>query len=133
MHNAGFYYKVRVHNGDPDHSGTEKSATCVTLFMASKQLGNLLNPNNGGDLGDIIRRARDMGELTGALARALPADQAEAIVAANVREDGELVVIVATSAWASRLRYEAESLLKAAEASGFKAHTCRVRVSQGRG
>ncbi len=131
MHNAGFYYKVRVLNGDPGHSETEKSATCVTIFMASKQLGNLLNPSNGGDLGDIVRRARDMGALTAVLARALPDDQAQGIIAANVREDGELVVIAATSAWASRLRYEADSLLKAAQAAGFKAHVCRVRVSQG--
>ena len=131
MHNDGFYYKVMVHKGDPGHSETGKSATCVTLFMTSKQLGNLLNPTNGGDLGDIVRRARDMGALTAVLARALPEDQAQAIVAANVREDGELVVIAATSAWASRLRYEAEPLLKAAREAGFKAHACRVRVSQG--
>jgi len=131
MHNAGFYYKVRVLNGDPGHPGTGKSTTCVTLFMATKQLGNLLNPSNGGDLGDIVRRARDMGALTGVLARSLPEDHAQGIVAANVREDGELVVIAATSAWASRLRYETESLLKAAQEAGFKAHACRVRVSQG--
>ncbi|MGB5257708.1 MAG: DciA family protein [Woeseiaceae bacterium] len=99
--------------------------------MASKQLGNLLNPCNDGDLGDIVRRAREMGELTGVLARALPEEQARAIVAANVREGGELVVIAATSAWASRLRYETEVLLAAARASGFEAHTCRIRVSQG--
>jgi len=99
--------------------------------MATKQLGNLLNPSNDGDLGDIVRRAREMGELTGVLARALPEDQAQGIVAANVRENGELVVIAATSAWASRLRYEADSLLKAAKEAGFKANTCRVRVSQG--
>jgi hypothetical protein len=99
--------------------------------MTTKQLGNLLNPSNDGDLGDIVRRARDMGELTGVLARAIPEDQAQGIVAANVRADGELVVIAATSAWASRLRYETDTLLTAARESGFKAHTCRVRVSQG--
>jgi len=117
MHNDGFYYK--------------ESATCVTLSMATKQLGNLLKPSNDGDLGDIVRRARAMGELTGVLARALPADQAQGILAANVREDGELVVIAATSAWANRLRYEADTLLTAARDAGFKAHTCRVRVSKG--
>jgi hypothetical protein len=131
MHNAGFYYKVRVHNGDPDHSKTRKSATCVTLFMASKQLGNLLNPSNDGDLGDLVRRAREMGELTGVLARALPEDQAQGILAANMREDGDLVVIAASSAWASRLRYETDTLLSAARAAGFAASACRVRVSQG--
>jgi len=98
--------------------------------MATKQLGNLLDPSNNGDLGDIVRRAREIGALTGVLARALPEEHAAGIVAANVREDGELVVIAATSAWASRLRYEADVLLKAAQESGVKVHTCRIRVSQ---
>ena len=99
--------------------------------MTSKQLGNLLKPSNGGDLGDIVRRAREMGELTDVLAKALPEEEARAIVAANVREGGELVVIAATSAWASRLRYETDVLLGAARAAGFDAHACRIRVSQG--
>lgn len=98
--------------------------------MTTKQLRNLLNPNNDGDLGDIVRRAREMGELTAVLARALPPDEAQGIVAANVRESGELVVIAATPAWASRLRYETDVLLQAARDSGIEAHVCRVRVSQ---
>jgi len=130
MHNAGFYYKVPVLNGDPSHPAGEKSATCVTLLMSTKSLENLLNPSNDGDLGDIIRRAREMGELTDVLARSLPPEHAEGIVAANVREGGELVVIAATSAWASRLRFEADTLLKAAQSAGIEAHTCRIRVSQ---
>jgi len=130
MHNAGFYYKVPILNGDSSHSGRQKSATYVTFPMATKQLGNLLNPSNDGDLADIVRRAREMGELTDVLARALPPEHAQGIVAANVREGGELVVIAASSAWASRLRYEADTLLKAAQSVGIKAHICRVRVSQ---
>ncbi|NNF40029.1 MAG: DUF721 domain-containing protein [Woeseiaceae bacterium] len=99
--------------------------------MTDKQLGNLLNSSNNGDLGDIVRRAREMGELTGVLLGSLPEDHARAIVAANVRAGGELVVIAATSAWASRLRYEADVLLAAARAAGIDASTCRIRVSQG--
>lgn len=98
--------------------------------MPAKPLGNLLNPIANGDLGDIVRRAREMGELTQTLARSLPADHAAAIVAANVRENGELIVIAASSAWASRLRYETETLLEAARSAGVTAQTCRVRVSQ---
>ncbi len=71
-----------------------------------------------------------MGELTEVLARSLPPEQAEGIVAANLREDGELVVIATTSAWASRLRYETDTLLKAARSVGIEVHTCRIRVSQ---
>ena len=72
--------------------------------MPTSKLKNLLNPNNDGDLGNLINRARRMGELTDVLANALPESDRGAIVAANVREDGELVVICASSDWASRLR-----------------------------
>lgn len=96
--------------------------------MAEKELRNLLSPCSGGDLGDVVRRAHELGELTGALSRALPEDYSGAIVAANVRENGELVVIAASSAWANRLRYETEALIRAAGAAGFDATACLVRV-----
>jgi hypothetical protein len=99
--------------------------------MPTNKLKNLLSSCNTGDLGDVISRARQMGELTEILMRALPESDRGAIVAANVRDDGELVVICASSAWASRLRYETEKLLAAAKDAGITAHTCRVRVSQG--
>jgi hypothetical protein len=99
--------------------------------MPTSKLKNLLSPCNEGDLGSLISRAQRMGELTDILCNALPESDRCAIVAANVREDGELVVICASSAWASRLRYETERLLQAAKDAGVSAHACRVRVSQG--
>ena len=99
--------------------------------MSSNKLKNLLNPSIDGDLGELINRARRMGELTDILTSALPESERNSIVAANVREDGELVVICASSAWASRLRYETETLLDAAIKAGISAETCRIRVSQG--
>ena len=98
--------------------------------MSSHELKNLLSPCNNGDLARVVRRAREMGELTAVLAAALPGDHAGAVVAANVRDNGELVVIAATSAWANRLRYETDTLLAAARSVGIDAHTCRIRVSQ---
>jgi hypothetical protein len=98
--------------------------------MTSNKLKNLLNTSNDGDLGKLIDRARQMGELTEVLNNALPDADRNAIVAANLREDGELVVICASSAWASRLRYETELLLAAAERVGIQAKSCRIRVSQ---
>ena len=98
--------------------------------MAQNELKDLLSPCSEGDLGNIVRRARKLGELTNLLSGALPEDFSGAIVAANVREDGELVVIAASSAWASRLRYESDVLLEAARAAGVEATACRVRVTQ---
>jgi hypothetical protein len=98
--------------------------------MAVKQLGNLLNSNGNGDLGDLVRRARDMGELTEALSRALPVELAESLIAANVRDDRELIVICRSSAWASRLRFEEASLIDAARAHGVSVDKVSVRVAR---
>ena len=99
--------------------------------MPIKHLGNLLNPNNDGGLGDVIRHARDMGELVGALQASLPEKEATAVIAANIRDDGELVILCASSAWASRLRFETDALLKAARATGAAVDRCTVRVARG--
>ena len=101
--------------------------------MAAKSLEKLLNPSKGGDLANIVRCAQDMGELASALARALPAEEGAAILAANVREDGELVVLCQSSAWASRLRFSADALLDAARAHGADASRCSVRVARSEG
>ena len=98
--------------------------------MADKTLKDLLNPCSGGELGDIVRRARKLGELTTILCASLPEEYAGAIVAANFRENGDLVVIAASSAWASRLRYETDTLIAAARRSGLEPNACRIRVSQ---
>ena len=99
--------------------------------MPAKRLENLLNPSNDGELGEIIRHARDMGELVHTLQMSLPPDQAGSIVAANIREDGELVVLAASSAWASRLRFETDALIEAARQTGASVESCTVRVSRG--
>ena len=98
--------------------------------MPTKSLENLLNPNNDGGLGDIVRHARDMGELVQMLQMSLSPDHAVGIVAANIRDDGELVVLAASSAWASRLRFETDTLVEAAKKTGATVTSCSVRVSR---
>ncbi len=98
--------------------------------MTIKRLENLLNPNDDGDLADIIRHARDMGKLVHILQKSLPAEEAGSIVAANIRGPGELVILASSSAWASRLRFETDTLIAAARESGVEANTCTVRVAR---
>jgi hypothetical protein len=99
--------------------------------MSIKSLENLLNPNDDGGLGDIVRHARDMGELVDQLQRALPDDMSGSIRAANIRDNGELVVLATSSAWAAKLRFEAEMLMAAARETGADVTSCKIRVSQG--
>ena len=51
-------------------------------------------------------------------------------VAANIRDDGTLVVLASSSAWAARLRFESERLMAAARGSGKTVLSCSVRVGR---
>ena len=99
--------------------------------MPVKSLENLLNTSQDNGLGELIRHARDMGDLVQILQNSLPEEQRAAISAANIRDDGELVILASSSAWASRLRYEADSLLATVQAAGKPANKCSVRVARG--
>ena len=99
--------------------------------MSFKRLENLLNPNDGGELGDVIRHAQDMGELIQVLQEALPGESQGSISAANIRDNGVLVILASSPAWAAKLRFDAECLMQAARDSGAVVSTCKVRVSRG--
>ena len=99
--------------------------------MPASKLENLLKSSKNGDLGAVVKRARSMGALTEALTAALPEADRGAIVAANVRDDGELVVICASPAWAAKLRFVSDVLLEAAQAAGADVTRCRVQTSAG--
>lgn len=96
--------------------------------MPFSRLEKLLKSGRDHSLEKIIRKARDMDDLTGHLRRHLSPDMAENLVAANLRDNGELVLICTTSAWAARLRYEADTLQDAARETGKTVTRCSVRV-----
>ena len=98
--------------------------------MPIKRLKNLLNTNDNGDLGDIVQHARNMDALLQVLQRALPEDHVASIAAANIRGDGQLVILATSSAWASRLRFETDALIAAARETGADVTSCTVRVAR---
>lgn len=97
--------------------------------MTAEKLKNLLNARGNGDLGDIILRARHFGELTETLSKSLGEEFSGSIVAASLRDGGELVVVARSPAWAAKLRFEAEKLAAAARDAGETVQRCTVRVS----
>ena len=99
--------------------------------MPATKLENLLKSGAGGSLEKLIQTAQNMDTLTGVLRASLQADAAPHLLAASLHDDGQLVVICASSAWASRIRFEEVALIDAAKRGGFDAETLRVRVSQG--
>lgn len=97
--------------------------------MTLKRLDKLLNKSAESSLDKLVHRAQEMDDLTACLQGSLAGMQRDEIVAANLREDGDLVVICRSSSWAARLRFESEKLLFAAQAQGYAAKRLRVRVS----
>ena len=99
--------------------------------MTAKRLDNLLNADAPGGLEKIIQTAQKMDSLAAVLRAALSPAEADSVVAANVRNDGHLVVVCRSSAWAARLRFHDASLLDSARAAGFEVDKLKVMVSQG--
>ena len=99
--------------------------------MPLKSLENLLNRDGSDGLGDVVRKAREMGDLVTRLQESLGAEAGAHVRAANIRDDGTLVVLASSPAWASRLRFEEDRLLAAARDSGADVSACQVRVSRG--
>ena len=99
--------------------------------MPATKLENLLKTGAGGSLEKLIQTAQNMDTLTGVLRASLQPDAATNLLAASLHDDGQLVVICTSSAWASRIRFEEVALIDAAKKGGFDAETLRVRVSQG--
>ena len=96
--------------------------------MTLKRLDNLLKTNANDGLENLLQRAQKMDDLTASLKTSLRGVDPGEIVAANLRDDGDLVVVCRSSAWAARLRFESEQLLFAARSRGYPATRVRVRV-----
>ena len=97
--------------------------------MPISRLDKLLKSAPSGTLDKIIQHAQDMDRLTGRLRDALGLELGPQLVAANLRESGELVLVCSTSAWAARFRFETDRLVEAVRASGTDVTGCRVKVS----
>jgi hypothetical protein len=77
----------------------------------------------------LARAAAATEDLAATLRAALPADLASALSAATLREDGTLVILAASPAWATRLRFEGEALLARCRERHPGAERIRVRVA----
>ena len=98
--------------------------------MSLKKIDKLLNSKGGNALEDLVQHAQDMDDLALRVRLSLDGDMRDAIAAANLRDDGEPVVVCRSSAWAARLRFESERLMQAARDGGYSVTGCRVRVGR---
>lgn len=91
-------------------------------------LEKLLKTKAGNGLEKIVHRAQDMDDMTHKLRAKLEPDLAAQILAVNVRDGGELVIVCGSSAWAARIRFEGDALLSAARELDAGVTRCRVKV-----
>lgn len=94
------------------------------------RLEKLLKSGSGSPLEDMVQTAQYMDELTSMLQQDLDPDLAVNLRAASLRDNGELVLIASSSAWASKIRFEAEKLMEVVRQSGKNVTSCRVSVSR---
>lgn len=98
--------------------------------MALIRLDQLLGSPSRQGLDDLVRQAREMSGLTERLRSALPAGIRPHLVAANLRDGGELVLLCRSPAWAARLRYERDALLDAVRGAGADVSRVSIRVAR---
>ena len=99
---------------------------------APKSLSELMF-RSGSAVNDLARRAEASMDLAATLRAGLSPDLADALHGASLHEDGTVVVMAASPAWAARLRFEADTLLARCRERHPRAARLRVRVSDGRG
>lgn len=96
--------------------------------MSFNRLNELLKDSRSGQLGSVLKRAREMDILTEKVRSLLSLELAENLESASLRDSGELVLLASSSAWAARLRFEATAVLETLRDDGLEADRCRVRV-----
>jgi hypothetical protein len=97
--------------------------------MSIIRLEKLLKTGPGGALEEIVQHAQNMDQLTAAIRSVLPEEAQSQLLAANLRENGELVLMCSSSSWAARLRFESAQLIEAARLTGADVNKCKVKVS----
>lgn len=98
--------------------------------MSIIQLQKLLSGGTDDRLAKLVSRAQDMDRLAKALKSGLDAELGSHLVAANLRPDGTMVVLADGSAWAARLRYETQRMVRIATDAGLAVGSCRVAVAR---
>jgi len=98
--------------------------------MSIISLENLLKSTHDEPLEQLVRRAGAMERLAASLRAGLDAGLAPHLAAANLRADGELVVVAESPGWAARLRFETDRLMEIAAKTGAKVSSCRIVVAK---
>ena len=108
-----------------ENAATYKLGNHTISQREPRQLKDLLK---GSDLSRLVERAREAGELDARVRALLPEGLGAHVTGAAFHEpEGEVVVLVDSAAWASRIRFHAPGLV-AQLAPRYDGAVTRVRV-----
>ncbi len=93
-----------------------------------KSLSELLDSPKS-KIGQLAAQARAKVDLTDHIRKGLAPDLALELVHCSIEEDGTLVIRATSPEWASRLRFENETLLQLGRQKHPEATQVRVRVA----
>ena len=83
----------------------------------------------GGAVAELVRRAEESISLLSRLRAGMEPAMAAAVSAARLAEDGTLIVLVSSPAWAARLRFETELLQRLCREQHLRCERVEVRVA----
>ena len=83
----------------------------------------------GSALNDLARQAQASMDLAAKLRAGLPPEMSAELRSASLHDDGTLVVMAASPAWAARLRFETQILLACCRELHPQVRRVAVRVS----
>jgi len=98
--------------------------------MSIISLEKLLQSGQNSALDKLVQTAQLTEELTLNLRKELDPEMAENLISANIRENGELILVASSSAWAAKLRFEADGLLRCARTHAANISRCKVAVAK---
>ena len=83
----------------------------------------------GSALNDLARRAEASLDLAETLRAGLPREMSGELRSASLHDDGTLLVLAGSPAWAARLRFEGDALLARCRERHPQTKRIKVRVS----
>ncbi len=78
--------------------------------MATKSPKSIAELFKNGQLEKLALEAERQRNLTGHIRKMLPSEEADHLVNVSIDEEGELILVMDSPAWAARVRYRAKTL-----------------------
>jgi len=98
--------------------------------MPFNKLKEILNSKAHNNLDKVVQRAKDMEELNLLINNSLNKETTSHIVGCNLYDNGKLVILCDSIAWAAKLRFENDKILTIARKRFPNTANCEIKISR---